>query len=168
MDLQTYCRRHNVVPYLDFIADLQSKSIVFIGEVDHFSPRQENNEEIILAALAVKEIMDIATENISDGAYRSKREMLSRFSSSDLCYLPSENRQMLTQLEPMLRGQQKLIVIVGSMHLTGPFSIDALVKRHHPEKSSVTISLDDQITPSAIYKKQTPTAKDYVVAGNLN
>ncbi|MEK6809138.1 MAG: hypothetical protein AABY40_00530 [Nanoarchaeota archaeon] len=167
MDLKTYCRRHNVVPYHDFIADLQSKSIIFIGEVNHFSPSQENNEKIILTALAGKESMGIATEDISDPVYRSKREMLSRFSSSDLHYLPSENRPMLAQLEPMLRGQQKLIVVVGAMHLNGPFSIDALVKRIHPEKSSVAVFLDDNITPQDIYKKNTLARKDYIVAGNI-
>lgn len=167
MDIQIYCRPHNRVPYQDFIADLKSKNIVFMGEADHSSSRQENNEEIILAAMAAKESMAIATEDIFDPAYRSKREMLSGLSSSDLRYLPSENRLMLQQLDPLLRGQQKLIVIVGSLHLSGPFSIDALLRRVHPEKSSVTVFLDDDITPEGIYKKQTIAAKDYIVAGNI-
>ena len=167
MDLKTYCRRHNVVPYHNFIADLKSKSIIFIGEVNHFSTIQKNNEEMILTTLAANERIDIATENISDSTYRSKREMFSRFSSSGLHYLPSENRQMLKQLEPILRGQKKLIVVVGSMHLNGPFSIDALVKRVHPEKSSVAVFLDDNITPWDIYKKHTPAGRDYIVAGNI-
>lgn len=166
MDNRVYCRQHNLVPYDEFIADLWRQEFIFIGEEDHFSQKHVRNEGIILADLARAGSLRIATEDISDPAYRLKRRMLQRFNSSHLSYLPSDNRQMAEQLTQM-NGKERNIAIVGSLHLAGPFSVDALVRRICPHRRSMAVFLEDQITPNGVYRKQTPGAKEYVVAGNL-
>ena len=166
MDLRAYCRSNNLVSFDDFLKDLQTKDLIFIGE-DHFDKTHQENEQIILNHLHGK-LYHLVTEELPSKRYESKKAMFSRFDLLSFSQLPSEEKVITRSILELVNKESPLIAILGNNHLRGIGSVDKLVKLYNEDLDYAVIHQNTigQIR-EGIYRKQTLDNINHILVGRL-